>query len=253
MSPGAVPQPAVRATSTIFVTRDFLRTMYSLHGSTRACPPEIQRLKRKGPRAGPELGPDRMAPLLQKPNVMRQARPHRRFARSGSAGLGRAVRRLANGLVGGAAILLVIFHAQLLWTHVAAGRILDPDTAMRWAGGALLVAALLVLRRIGVSLLWSRQAALFWVLVAVLHGGLVVAPVQSQANGWADPSLLFIVPSATCAVLTIATGVWLSRSRRPAGSASAGPFQSLWLLAFPPSPCPIQISRACLAPRPPPL
>ncbi len=184
---------------------------------------------------------------------MRQARPHRRFVRSRSTGLGRTVRRLANGLIGGAAILLVVFHAHLLWIQVAAGRILDPETGLRWAGGALLVAALLLLRRVGVSLLWSRHAALCWVLVALLHGGLFVAPLDSHANRWSDPSLIFVIPSASCVVLTIATGVWLARGRHLAGRVGARPLRSLWLLACPPAPSPVLISRAFLAPRPPPL
>lgn len=98
-------------------------------------------------------------------------------------------------------VALVAFHAALLWARVTAGRLADPNVGLRWAGAAVLIVALVVLRRRGVSLFWGRRALVFWLLVLLLHAG-IAAPVPLAFHADSAP-LLFVLP-ASAAPLAVA-------------------------------------------------
>lgn len=81
-----------------------------------------------------------------------------------------------------ASVLLIGFHAWLLWAHAASGRLFEPDVAVRWALGVGLFGAILSLRAIGVPALFGRRAAVLWVLVSVLHWHAMSARVPSPTD-----------------------------------------------------------------------
>lgn len=94
--------------------------------------------------------------------------------------------------------VLVVLHAALLWDRVVQGRLSDPDVALRWLGGAALTLALLGLRRLGVPLLWGRQALVFWLLVLLLHVG--VAVPEDPGLPATPMRLLFVLPASVAPV-----------------------------------------------------
>jgi hypothetical protein len=122
-------------------------------------------------------------------------------------------KRLASVLVLLPVAALVVFHAALLWARVSAGRLADPQVGLRWAGAAALMAALVMLRRQGVSLFWGRRALVFWLLVLLLHAG-ITAPVPLAFH--ADSAkLLFVLPASAAplaAALTL-VGAYILRRR----------------------------------------
>jgi hypothetical protein len=112
-----------------------------------------------------------------------------------------------------AAAVLMVFHAWLLWTHAALGKLLDPDVAFRWTIAGLILAAFWAMRRLGVPLLWGRRAVVLWVLVIVIHahavwtGDAMALPV---AVPQAVVTLVSLnVPAATFASLLFL--VWVAR------------------------------------------
>ena len=85
------------------------------------------------------------------------------------------------------AVLIAGFHAGLLGRRLAQAE-MDSAVLLRWGAAFLLVAAALWLRRRGVSLLWGRQALVFWVLVLLLHAGAAAStasPVWLMVPGFA--------------------------------------------------------------------
>jgi hypothetical protein len=120
-------------------------------------------------------------------------------------------RRVTSALVLIPVVALVLFHAALLWARVSAGRLADPNVGLRWAGAALLIAALIVLRRRGVSLFWGRRALVFWLLVLLLHAG-IAAPVPLTFH--ADSAKLLFVLPASAAPLALAFSLMLARLLR---------------------------------------
>jgi hypothetical protein len=103
-------------------------------------------------------------------------------------------------------LALVVFHAALFWNHVGEGRLLDPAVAARWGMGALLLLAMVVLRRAGVPLLWGRRALVVWVLVALLHW--TAAPADdggTLAHGGAVALLLVDVPAGASVAFLVAS------------------------------------------------
>ncbi len=153
-------------------------------------------------------------------------------------------------LIVGAASVLTAFHGWLLWTRLAAGGAFDPITAVRWAGAALILVALVVLRRLGVSLVWSRQAAVVWLLVALLHVGASPAVPGSVAARGTDSGLLFAIPAASAAVLSLATLLWNVR-RRAIGRVPR-PGVVSWIIARPLPALAFAGFASCDGPRPPP-
>ena len=100
----------------------------------------------------------------------------------------------------------MVFHAALFWNHVGEGRLLDPAVAARWGMGALLLLAMVVLRRAGVPLLWGRRALVVWVLVALLHW--TAAPADdggTLAHGGAVALLLVDVPAGASVAFLVAS------------------------------------------------
>lgn len=119
------------------------------------------------------------------------------FSRASSGrrrGFAARMRRLVSALVVAAVATIVALHLAVLWDRLSQGRLTDPEIALRWLGGAVLTVALLALRRRGISLLWGRRALVFWLLVLLLHAG-VVAPDDPAVH--ATPvRLLFVVPAS---------------------------------------------------------
>jgi len=77
---------------------------------------------------------------------------------------------------------LVGFHAWLLASQWAAGRLVnDPALLLRWAAALVLAAALIWLGREGTSLV-SRKAIVIWLLAALLHAP-AVADRARDLNG----------------------------------------------------------------------
>jgi hypothetical protein len=150
------------------------------------------------------------------------------------------------------AFVIAVFHAGLFWTQLTTGRILDPETAVRWAVAGALVIALVALRRVGVSLLWSRHAAVLWVLVALLHCG-ISAPVSDASASYAvDPALIFVLPSATAVILTGTAGLWLLGRGSRVRLADVAQRQMLWLVREPATAALSAGFSDYRAPRPPP-
>ncbi len=112
------------------------------------------------------------------------------------------LRRLTVGLAGLGSAILAFFHLALLWQRVASQSLLEPAVLLRWLGSVLLLAALVYLRRAGVPLLWGRRAAVFWLLVLLLHVGIPAASAV-QAGGHAPGSaVLLALPVALSPVLS---------------------------------------------------
>lgn len=146
----------------------------------------------------------------------------------------RALWRLVSATLIVAGLSLVAFHAWLFWDQWQIGRLSDPLLLAKWAGSAVLVAALAVCHRRKVSLLHGRKALVLWTLAAVLHvgadhPGISVAPETASA-------VLFVLPSAAVTALLAAGLVLASRrsraSVRPAARTTVRPAP----LPFRPSP-----------------
>ncbi|MCZ6506759.1 MAG: hypothetical protein O7A98_03465 [Acidobacteria bacterium] len=87
----------------------------------------------------------------------------------------RSIVRIVLRLLGAA---LVLFHGQLLWHRWADGSLADLGVAAQWLASALLVVALVLVYRRNASLFRGREAAVVWVLVALLHGMAAVPTTQ---------------------------------------------------------------------------
>jgi hypothetical protein len=124
---------------------------------------------------------------------------------------------------------------------------------VRWSAGVLILVGLAAIRRMGFSLVRSRHAAVLWLLAALLHVG--VAPPMAPVGAGASPDtgLLFAVPAASAAVLTLASALWAASRRARARALRVRPDisrrrRSSW------APDPIRFAYAlCETPRPPPL
>jgi hypothetical protein len=116
-------------------------------------------------------------------------------------GLAPRVRPLVSGLALVAIATLVLLHVAVLWDRVVHGRLTDPEIGLRWLGAVVLTAGLLVLRRLGIPLLWGRRALVFWLLVLLLHAG-ATAP-DNPALHADSVRLLFVMPASVASVGTI--------------------------------------------------
>jgi hypothetical protein len=65
--------------------------------------------------------------------------------------------------------LLVVFHAWLLWTHLAAGQAFEPGEAIRWLVAVGVLVGFRALSRLGLPLLSGRRAVVLWLLVILIH------------------------------------------------------------------------------------
>ena len=146
--------------------------------------------------------------------------------------------------------LLVAFHAWLLWTHLAGGKALDPQTAARWVVAAIVLVGFRALQRHGLSLFWGKRAVVLWLLVVVIHchavwGG---APVTVELGIPETITLLaqMTAPAATIlglfflglfAALTARWAAAALRDEEP--SRLAGLPASGYLFRFSPRPPPV--------------
>lgn len=82
---------------------------------------------------------------------------------------GDVFRSAFQALAWAAFVVLVAFHAWLLWTHATVGKLLEPDVAVRWGLAGLLGLAFWSLRRCGLPLFRGRRAVVLWMLVVLIH------------------------------------------------------------------------------------
>lgn len=179
--------------------------------------------------------------------LLRSAGGERRVAREVlSRQLSQVVRAAASILGVG----LVAFHLWLFWTRALAGELLDPARALTWSAAGLLLGALLALRRMGIPVLWGRKAAVFWLLVALLHWS-AARSIPSEPTV-ADVQGLDWVLALPAAVAPLALALalrWARRNARPRAPVLAPRFAWLaldvgaarragWLLQLSPRPPP---------------
>lgn len=151
--------------------------------------------------------------------------------------------RAATGL---AVAGLVLFHALLLWYRITSWSLLKPDVILRWGAAMVLLFAVLRLRRSGVSLLWSRPALVFWLLVALLHAGAVPALEARPVDPSASLALAFTLSSVYLASLGGLAALTGSRAFRGLPGSS--------ILRRPPAHLAFRVCPfAPLCPRPPPV
>jgi hypothetical protein len=163
-------------------------------------------------------------------------------------------RRRARPSVSAALVLVLLaFHGWLLWTRASTGHLLDPAQAVRWAFGGVLLAALLVLRRLGVPLLWGRKALVFWLVVFAFHCAAVATPPElgRAADEGGGTQWLFVLPATVLPTALLLVFLWTSAvAHRRARTAPALPVSGLA------GPAPRTALAASvlllLSPRPPP-
>ncbi len=96
-------------------------------------------------------------------------------------------RRLGQVLVSGLAAGLALFHGQLLWQRVASFTLLEPLVAMRWGAALPILAGFVYLQMVGISVVWGHKALILWLLVLLVHAGMMPAAGYQPP---AEPGLL---------------------------------------------------------------
>lgn len=126
------------------------------------------------------------------------------------AGMARATRRLS----GSAGALLVTFHGWLLASQFLDGQLSHPGMALRWIAAAVLVAALLGVRR-QEARFFSRKSVAVWALAALLH---VPAVADRYGDAWHKAALPETVPAAVLQIMSasaaLALVIWLRGAPR---------------------------------------
>ena len=149
-----------------------------------------------------------------------------------------------------AAALLAAFHLWLFAGQLWAGELVDLALVSRWTIAAGLVAALLHLRRRGVSLVRGRQPVAVWLLAALLHGPAlardidVVAPSMPEVVATITQTVTLLTVAGSLALLLLA--LRRGRSGVPALRALSTLHASSFAGALPAH------SFLRFAPRPPP-
>ena len=145
---------------------------------------------------------------------------------------------------------LVVFHAGLLWSQLAAGRLREPEVALRWLAAALVLGVVFRSRRAGATLLRSRRGLVLCVVVALLHLN-AATPAELEAGAAAGVTHTLLALPATSVPLAVGLGLALlllaalrGFEAPPAIAFASTPAVGLPRLAAPPS--------SCLSPRPPP-
>lgn len=147
-------------------------------------------------------------------------------------------------------VLLAAFHVWLFGSQLWEGQLADLALAVRWIIAAGLVAALMDLRRRGLSMVSGRHAIALWVLAAMLHG-----PAIARDFEVVSPALPEVVAtlSQTVIGLTTLTGVLLI-GLAGLRLRSAQPLRRLAAVTAPVCACAIPLGSSLhFAPRPPPL
>jgi hypothetical protein len=146
---------------------------------------------------------------------------------------------------------LVLFHAWLAWRRLTAPDGLEAEIALRWTAGVGLLAALLVLRRFGVPLLWGRKAFALWSLVLLLHAVGPAAEARAEAASTPEPGLLLALPSGLPAAAAL-LGLLFALATAQPGRGALPPYLS-GLVAATPALLPAARGLERDSPRPPPL
>ncbi len=159
---------------------------------------------------------------------------------------GRTARFVLRGLAAVPAAGLALFHALLLWHRVTSSSLLEAAVMLRWFAALVLLFALVRLRQAGVPLLWSRQALVFWLLVALLHVGAVPA-LEARAI---EPSTGLVLTLTLSSVFLASLG---GLAALTGGRASRGA-PAFSVLRRPPAHRADRVRPfASLCPRPPPV
>lgn len=139
------------------------------------------------------------------------------------------VRQLTRGVIRLAYATLLVYHAILLSLHVWQGRLLEPDTLLRWLLGGLLFAGFVWLRRLDLPLFWGRKAIALWALVALLHAHAVAVPGDATVADARETAAVAVLLTQTISLASFAVGLlllaWILR-HPPATPRTAG----AWLL-----------------------
>jgi hypothetical protein len=115
-------------------------------------------------------------------------------------------------------LALTLFHGQLLWRRWADGSLGDGAVVARWLAAALLVVGLFQVQRRRGGLFRGREAAVLWVLVALLHA-LAGVPAHEML---AAPAPWLAVPLGLVIARTIALALGLRDRLLPAAEPRRG-------------------------------
>lgn len=118
------------------------------------------------------------------------------------------VARMIRASLALAGLALIGFHGWLFAAQVAAGRLEDPWLVFRWIAAALLVAALVAVRRDGASI-WGRKSISIWVLAALLHGPAIAGDLQTDFDSFALPETVVTTVLQLLSSTALAVGLWL--------------------------------------------
>src|SRR5262245_57167657 len=121
------------------------------------------------------------------------------------------LRRLSGAL----GALVVAFHVWLLAGQAWSGELWDAGLLARWILTAGVIAALLVLRRRGASVLWGRRAVAVWLFAALLHAPAVAERVGLDPQGLPEAAVaLTQVTVGAIALVAIVLIAWRHSRRR---------------------------------------
>jgi hypothetical protein len=95
---------------------------------------------------------------------------------------------------------VVLFHGKLLWDRWADGSLANGRVLAQWLAAALLVAGLAVVYRKQGRLFRTREAAVLWILVVLLHAVAGVPVVQMLAT----PTAILVLPLGLLAATILA-------------------------------------------------
>jgi hypothetical protein len=98
------------------------------------------------------------------------------------------------------AVLLALLHAWIFAGQAWSGALVaDPALVARWAFAAVLVVALVAMRRRGLSLFRGREATAVWLVALLLHGPAVAGRLDGPI-GQALPEVVLTLVTAVGAV-----------------------------------------------------
>jgi hypothetical protein len=162
----------------------------------------------------------------------------------------RVIRRTLGFAGMAAAAGLAVFHAGLLWTQAAAGRLREPGLALRWIAAALVLGAIFHHRRAGATLLRGRRGLVLCVVVALLHGNAMTpAEMDPGAAAGVTEALLALPAASVPLALSLGLALLLLAAMRRLVKAPALAFASVPQVSFARL---AAASSPCLSPRPPP-
>jgi len=79
----------------------------------------------------------------------------------------------------------MLFHVWILWERIRDSSVFQSGVVFHWALGGLLFVLGIILKRKGFRLLWGPRAAVFWLLVILLHFA-GTAPLPESVSGKLD-------------------------------------------------------------------